>query len=61
MRAKSAGLTIELDSEELINFWNVIMFALDLQQEREKQGKPCMTKDELALANELVNILDKIK
>ena len=53
-------LTIELENEhEIEDFYNVIMFALDLQAERDKEKLPCMSADELRLANKLVEITKK--
>ena len=44
MRVTQDNIKIELENEEEINlFWNIIAFALDLQAERDKEGKPCMT------------------
>lgn len=57
MRLILSNLTIELDSqEEIRNFWNVIMFALDLHAEKTKKGEVCMSQDELSLAQKLEKI-----
>ena len=61
MKIKSCGINIELEQDEIVDLWNVIMFALDLQAERDKENEPCMTDDELKLAKKLVNILENIK
>lgn len=61
MRVESIGITISLEQDEIIDFWNIVMFALDLQAERDKQGKPCMTESEKKFAKKLVDILEPIK
>ena len=61
MKARVSGLTIELSEDEIGLFWNIIMFALDLQSMRDKNNESCMTKNELALAKELAQLTDKIK
>ena len=54
------NLKIELESQkEIQDFWNIISFALDLQAEREKDNKSCMTEDELKLAKKLIDITEK--
>lgn len=59
MRLVLDNLKIELESQqEIKDFWNVIMFALDLHSRCEKEGKPCMTEDELKLAKRLANTLE---
>lgn len=60
MNIEYSGLKIEFTSqEEIRDFWNIIMFALDLQTQREKEGKSCMTQDELKLAKTLESITHK--
>ena len=60
MRLVFDNLKIELESqEEIQDFCNIISFALDLQAEREKDNKPCMTEDELKLAKKLKDITEK--
>ena len=60
MRLVLDNLKIELENQqEIRDFWNVISFALDLQVERVTNGKPCMSKDELALAKKLKDIAEK--
>lgn len=60
MRLVLDNLKIELESQkEIQDFWNIIIFALDLQAERDKAKKPCMTEDELKLANKLKDITEK--
>ena len=60
MNVEYTSLKIEFTSEdEIKDFWNIVMFALDLQAEREKAGKPCMTESELKLANKLEAITHK--
>ena len=54
------NLKIELESQkEIQDFWNIISFALDLQVERDKDSKHCMTEDELKLARKLKDITEK--
>ena len=54
MRAIFDNLKIELETQqEIQDFWNIVMFALDLHSERTKKGESCMTESELKLANEL--------
>ncbi len=60
MRLVLDNLKIELESQqEIQNFWNIIMFALDLHNERTKKGESCMTEDELKLAKKLEEITNK--
>lgn len=60
MRIVLDNLKIELENQqEIRDFWNIIMFALDLQSEREKKGEPCMTEDELKLARKLEDLTHK--
>lgn len=60
MNVEYTSLKIEFESEEEIkDFWNVVMFALDLHSERQKEGRSCMTESELALANKLETITHK--
>lgn len=60
MRLVLDNLKIELENQqEIQDFWNIIMFALDLQAEREKINKPCMSKSELELARKLKDFTDK--
>ena len=61
MEAKANQLTITLDGNEIMDFWNIVMFALDYHNKETKQGKPCMHENELKLANELVEITENIK
>ena len=57
MRIRQDNITIELESqEEIDNFWNIVAFALDLQAEREKENKSCMTNDELKMAQKLYDL-----
>ena len=57
----NASLTLRFDENEVSLLWNIVMFAKDLHDERAKKGEPCMTTGELALANELIGITEKIK
>mgnify|MGYP003290910384 CR=1 FL=1 len=60
MRLVLDNLKIELESQqEIRDFWNIISFALDLQAERDKENKPCMTENELKLARKLRDITEK--
>ena len=61
MIIKSHGITIGFDDEEILHFWNIVMFALDYHNEQEKLGKPCMTPREIALAREIADTLDGVK
>lgn len=54
MRIEHGSISIELETQKDVDlFWNVIAFALDLQTQREKEGKACMTEDELKMARKL--------
>ena len=54
------NLKIELESQqEIQDFWNIVMFALDLHTERNKKGESCMTESELELAKKLSDITEK--
>jgi hypothetical protein len=60
MRLVLDNLKIELENQkEIRDFWNIISFALDLQAERDKDNKSCMTEDELKLARKLKDITEK--
>lgn len=60
MRLVLDNLKIELENQkEIKDFWNIISFALDLQAERDKDKKSCMTEDELKLARKLKDITEK--
>ena len=61
MKIESNGITIYLEQNEICDFWNIVAFALDLQDERDKEQRPCMTDDELRLARKLHKILDELK
>lgn len=57
MNITQNNLTIELESESEINaFWNIIAFALDLQAERDKENKYCMTEEEKKMAHKLYDL-----
>jgi len=60
MIIQSKGISIELEQDEIDAFCNIIMFALDLQAERDKENKLCMNAKELKLAKKLVEITEKI-
>lgn len=60
MNVEYTNLKIEFDNEnEIRDFWNIIMFALDLQAQRNKENKPCMSESELELAKKLESITHK--
>ena len=61
MRIKSEGITISLEQREIVDLWNIIMFAFDWQDSELTKDKPKMNKSELELAKELLDILDKLK
>ena len=59
MRLVLNNLKIELENQqEIKDFWNVILFSLDLHAEREKEGRPCMHESELKLAKRIADILE---
>lgn len=60
MKVYFDNLKIELESQqEVEDFYNIIAFALDLQEERNKKFESCMTKSELDLAVRLKIITEK--
>lgn len=60
MRIVLNNLKIELENqEEIQDFWNIVMFALDLHNEKAGTGEPCMTESELELAKKLKEITEK--
>ena len=61
MKAEVSNLKIILEENEIIDFWNIVMFAKDLHNERLKNGQSCMSVSELKLANSLIELTDKIK
>ena len=61
MEIKTNEVSLVLEGDEIMNMWNVVMFALDLQCEREKKKESCMTQDELKLARYIVEVLGHIK
>ena len=61
MKVVSNGIDIHLDQEEIIDFWNIIAFALDYHTQQETNGNICMTNDEYRLAKQLEEITDKLK
>ena len=61
MKVESNGITIHLEQDEVVDMWNIIMFALDWQSSELTKDKPKMNEHELKLANELQETLDKIK
>ena len=61
MKITSEGINIHLEQEEISTFWNIIMFAKDYHNEKTSKGELCMFDSELKLANELLEITDKLK
>lgn len=61
MKVVSNGIDIHLEQEEIIDFWNIIAFALDYNEQSRKNGINCMTNDEYRLAKQLEEITDKLK
>ena len=60
MRITQDNIKIELENEgEIMDFWNVISFALDLHCERQKKGESCMTDDEYKMARKLQSLTEK--
>lgn len=56
MEIRKEKIVIELNSnEEIMDFWNIVMFALDY--DGENNGKK-LTKDEKELAEKLVKATD---
>ena len=60
MKAKATQLVITLEEDEVWTFLNIVSFALDFQEERDKQNEPCMTESELKLAKELEDLVKKL-
>ena len=56
-----ASLTLQFDENEVMDLWNIVMFAKDLHNEKAKKGESCMTQNELALANKIIDITEDIK
>lgn len=57
MNITQNNLTIELENEsEIETFWNIIAFALDLQAERDKENKHCMSEEEKKMAHKLYDL-----
>lgn len=59
MKIRTEKLIIELEENEIDDFWNIVEFALDLQAERDKRNESCMSSAELKLAKELAEITHK--
>ena len=59
MKCKTETLTIILNENEIDDFWNIIMFAKDLHNERTNKKEGCMTTSELKLANEIISVVEK--
>ena len=60
MKIEVSDIKIMLDKDELLDFWNIIRFAVDYHCERKKNGLPCMNVSEEELARELIDITDKM-
>ena len=56
MRIELEGITISLDKDEIEDFYNVVMFALDLDAKEHR-----MTKAELSLAQKLADVTNIYK
>ena len=61
MKITSKGIEIHLEQEEISDFVNIILFAKDYHEKEKKDGKCCMTKAELKLADELIEITEKLQ
>lgn len=61
MKVKSNGIEIHLEKDEIEDFWNIVMFAMDYHNKETKEGNYCMNTSELKLANELIEITEKLK
>ena len=61
MKAKANQLVIILEEDEVQAFWNIVLFALDLQAERDKRNELCMNQSELKLAKELADLTEKLR
>lgn len=61
MKVTSNGIEIHLEQEEISIFLNIILFAKDYHEQQTKEGNCCMTKAELKLADELIEITDKLQ
>lgn len=57
----NASLTLRFEESEVLLLWNIVMFAKDLHNERTREGESCMSKEELALADKIIDITEKIK
>ncbi len=60
MKAKATQLVITLEEDEVWTFRNIVLFALDFQEERDEQKKCCMNQSELKLAKELEDLMKKL-
>ena len=60
MKAKATQLVITLEEDEVWTFLNIVLFALDLQAEKDKQNEYCMNQSELELAKELEGLMKKL-
>lgn len=61
MKTKSKGICIELEQDEIEIFWNIIMFAKDYHEAERKKDRICMNSAEIKLADELIEITEKLK
>ena len=61
MKITTKGIEIHLEQDEISDFVNIILFALDYHEKETKNGNNCMTKSELKLAKELVDITEKLQ
>ena len=61
MKITTNGINIELEQDEIVVLWNVIMFARDYHSLQEKQHKFGMNQSELKLCQDLLKVLDEVK
>lgn len=61
MKITTKGIEIHLEQDEISDFVNIILFAKDYHEQQTKKGECCMTKAELKLADELIEITDKLQ
>lgn len=61
MIARTDKLILNLEEDEILHLWNIVMFAMDFHNREAKQGSICMNEAELKLANEIIEITDKLR
>lgn len=47
--------------DEIVDLWNIVEFAFDWEDYAKQNGKSQMNERELKLANELVDLSEKLK